>query len=279
MTNSFAIEHPSQPNYLDLFSGSNQGVTDNSGPYTFSAPNLGSGLLAAGRTFGGYSEDLPAVGYTGWADGDYVRRHNPWVNFTNVPAQANMPFAGYFPSDYSRLPNVSIVVPNLVNDMHDGTIAQGDAWLRSNLGGYAQWAQTHNSLFIVTWDEDDTSGNNQIPTIFVGAMVQPGRYGERIDHFSVLRTLEDMYGLAYVGASASAAPIADIWAASPPPPVLTAAASGTGRINLSWTESASNVTGFLVERSTDGSTFAQVAALGASATSYTDSGLTAGTRY
>ena len=61
-TNSHAIEHPSQPNYLDLFSGANQGVTDDSCPHTFSAANLGSELIGAGLTFAGYSEDLPAAG-------------------------------------------------------------------------------------------------------------------------------------------------------------------------------------------------------------------------
>src|SRR5262249_42636584 len=154
-------------------------------------------------SFGGYSEDLPYTGFTGDSYGDYARKHNPWVSFTDLPASLNMPYAGYFPSDYSQLPTVSIVVPNQQNDMHDGTIAQGDAWLQSNLDSYVQWAQTHNSLLIVTWDEDDFSQSNQVPTIFVGPMVQPGQYGEQIDHYSVLRTVEDMYGLPYLANDAS----------------------------------------------------------------------------
>src|SRR5438093_309048 len=90
MVKSFAIEHPSEPNYLDLFSGSNQGVTNDSVPHTFSTPNLGGELIRAGLTFGGYSDDLPSTGYTGCSSGKYVRRHSPWVNFTNVPAADNM---------------------------------------------------------------------------------------------------------------------------------------------------------------------------------------------
>ena len=84
-TQSFAITHPSQPNYADLFSGSNQGVTDDSCPHSWTAANLGRALLNASRSFAGYSEDLPFAGYTGCASGRYVRRHAPWINFTNVP--------------------------------------------------------------------------------------------------------------------------------------------------------------------------------------------------
>jgi hypothetical protein len=64
----------------------------------------------------------------------------------------------------------------------------------------------------VTWDEDDATPVNQIPTLFVGQMVQPGSYGQKITHFDVLRTLEDLYGLSYAGASATATPITNIWA-------------------------------------------------------------------
>src|SRR5882672_9042562 len=61
MTQSFAISHPSQPNYVALFSGATQGVTtDNVYPHSqFTAPNLGEKLLAAGFGFGGYSETMP----------------------------------------------------------------------------------------------------------------------------------------------------------------------------------------------------------------------------
>src|SRR5438105_1460968 len=83
MTNSFAIEHPSQPNYLDLFSGSNQGIGDDSFPHRFQTPNLASELLAAGLRFGGYSQSLPAVGFSGAGFNAYAGKHNPWVNFLN----------------------------------------------------------------------------------------------------------------------------------------------------------------------------------------------------
>lgn len=213
-TSSFAITHPSEPNYLALFSGSTQGVSDDSCPHTFTGANLASELSAAGLSFASYAENLPGAGYTGCTspDGLYARKHNPWVNFTTVPSSANLPFSSFADSsDYSHLPTVSFVIPNLNNDMHNGTIQEGDSWLKNNLAAYAQWAETHNSLLIVTWDEDDGSQSNQIPTLFVGQMVKAGRYGETINHYTVLRTLEDMYGLPAVGNSANVSVITDCW--------------------------------------------------------------------
>jgi hypothetical protein len=210
-SSSFAIEHPSEPNYLDLFSGSNQGVTDDSCPHTFSnIANLGSQLVAAGFTFVGYSEDLPAAKPKTCTSGNYARKHNPWVNFTNVPTASNQSFAA-FPSDFSFLPTLSFVVPNLCNDMHDCSIATGDAWLQAHIDPYAQWARTHNSLLVLTWDEDDYSQSNQIPTLFSGALVIPGSYPEEIDHYTVLTTLEAIYGLTPIAGAATRSAITGVW--------------------------------------------------------------------
>lgn len=210
-TQSFAVTHPSEPNYLALFSGSTQGIADDSCPHTFAGPDLAGELLAAHDSFAGYSENLPNVGYTGCsASSLYARKHNPWVNFTDVPASENLPWTS-FPSNFSNLPTLSFVVPNLQNDMHDGTVQQGDGWLQQHLDSYVQWTKTHNSLLVVTWDEDDVSQNNQIPTLLVGPMVKPGSYSETINHYNVLRTLEDMYGLPHAGNSATSVPISDCW--------------------------------------------------------------------
>jgi hypothetical protein len=143
-----------------------------------------------------------------------------------MPVTSNLPFTS-FPGDYSTLPTVSFVIPNQDHDMHDGTIAQADTWLQQNLAGYAQWAGTHNSLLIVQWDEDDYSGTNHIPTIFYGAEVVPGQYSETINHYNMLRTLEDMYGLSYAGASSSAAAITDIWTAGTATVTATATVTST----------------------------------------------------
>ncbi|MCU1680288.1 MAG: Acid phosphatase [Amycolatopsis sp.] len=210
-TNSHAVTHPSQPNYLALFSGATQGVSGDTCPKkAFTTANLGGEAIAANVGFAGYSESMPSAGYTGCTSGTYARKHNPWVDFADVPASDNLTFSS-FPTDYTRLPAVSFVVPNLQDDMHDGSVAKGDTWLQHNLDGYIQWAKTHNSVFVLTFDEDDNGPANQIPTIITGAGVVTGNYSENISHYSVLRTIEDAYGLPHAGQSASATPITDIW--------------------------------------------------------------------
>ena len=79
-----------------------------------------------------------------------------------------------------------------------------------------QWAMTHNSLFIMTFDEDDGSQGNRIATIFMGHMVVPGQYSELINHFNLLLTLEDMYDLPYAGVSGNYQPITDVWTTETP---------------------------------------------------------------
>lgn len=78
-----------------------------------------------------------------------------------------------------------------------------------------QWALNNNSLLIVTFDEDDDHNGNHIPTIFYGPMVRGGQYAEHIDHYNILRTIEDMYGLPYAGNAASSSSITDCWRQSP----------------------------------------------------------------
>ena len=218
-TNAHAVEHPSEPNYLALFAGSTFGLTSDDCPQSFAPPDLGGELLAHGLRFTGYSESMPRAGFTGCddgstaADGDplYARKHNPWVNFADVPAASNQPFSSY-PSDFGQLPTVAFVVPNQSNDMHSGSIAAGDKWLQQHLDAYVRWAPAHNSLLIVTWDEDDEATEaNHILTLFVGAHVQPGQSGQTLDHYTVLRTIEALYGLPFTRQAASAKTIADVW--------------------------------------------------------------------
>jgi acid phosphatase len=258
-TQMFAEEHRSQGNYFWLFSGSNHGVGFRDGVPDVKirrAPNLGAALIHKGLSFKGYSEDLPEIGSEVLAASPtgkpgaraYARKHVPWISFDNVPnkdtvkTSSNLRFKD-FPTDeagFASLPTVAIVIPNLKNDMHDSeeglqgeaaiehSVGNGDAWLKENLGGYYQWAKTHNSLLIVTFDEnDDQTGEigltdpfaqaasqskrdlrvqkdrrNQICTVFAGVWIKHGEYpeGKGITHVNILRTLEAMYGLPRAGA-------------------------------------------------------------------------------
>jgi len=258
-TGSHAVRHPSQPNYLELYSGSSQGTIQDghpgsssepfSSPPPFTTPNLGAALRNAGFSFATYSQTLPSVGFDGDSFGEYMRKHNPvtnWMNDTNptanqYPSTLNQPFTKFQqiangPGGFANLPTVAFVVPDQTYDMHDGTIQQADDWLKANIiDTYLPWAMTHNSLLIVTWDEDgDNTATNQVPTIVAGAKVKSGNYteanlnannpdvattdpgiqtptGTAMDHYNVLSTIEDIYGLAHIGGSLNRLPVSDIF--------------------------------------------------------------------
>lgn len=214
LTQSYGLTHPSEPNYYMLFSGSNQGRTDDScvPVGSISAPNLGSELIAAGQTWKSYNESLPSQGSTVCSSGNYAQKHNPWFGFSNVPTNTAMTFA-QFPTDYTTLPKVSFVVPNLCSDMHDCSVSTGDTWIQNHLGAYATWAQTHNSILLVTFDEDNKQSGNRIPTVVYGQHVTPGSStATTYNHYNVLRTVEDLAGLTtHAGNAASASDITGIW--------------------------------------------------------------------
>lgn len=205
LTESYGVTHPSQPNYLALFSGSTQGAAGNSCPLEFATDNLAAQLSEKGLSFASYSESLPSAGDKTCIAGPYRRKHNPAANW-QLPASVNLSFAD-FPQDFAALPTVSFVIPNQDNDMHDGSIATADAWLKTHIKPYADWAMQHNSLLILTWDEDGGDEGNHVVTIVAGAGVKPGRSEQRINHYNVLRTLLDLYGLPAIGESRNAEPI------------------------------------------------------------------------
>lgn len=251
-TQMYGEEHFSQGNYYWMFSGDNQtiGFIDqvpseaNNPRYPFTTANLGAQLIKKGLSFKGYAESLPQIGFTGAQTpaGLYARKHVPWISFANVPngttvaTSSNLRFED-FPSEPSRfdaLPTIAFVIPNLANDMHNGPITEsipaGDRWLQQQLDAYYQWAKNHNSLLILTFDENNDKRayrgltnplvdpqscagtgrdheycvdlQNRIVTIFAGAHIKSGEYpeGKGITHVNVLRTLEAMYGLPKAGA-------------------------------------------------------------------------------
>jgi PKD repeat protein len=240
LTNAYAEAHPSQPNYLALFSGSTQGVTDDSSSsWPFTGPNMYSQLVAAGKTFSGYSEGL--ISGVNW-----LAYHSPWLHWTGVPASAGQDWTA-FPTDYTKLPNVSIVAPDSCNSMHDCSINTGDTWLRDNLGAYATWAKTHNSLLYVTFDEDGGVGGatsvNHIPAVMIGASLDsPGSYGTTFNHYGVLGMVEDSNGLPRLNSSGGAAfPTTAFSTTTSTAPVASFTAtptSGTAPLAVSFTDTS-----------------------------------------
>ena len=210
LTQSYGVTHPSQGNYLALFSGSTQGVTNDACPLTFSGNNLARALTDKGLSFASYSESMPIIGDTRCSIGAYQRKHNPMANWPDLPASANLRMSD-FPEDFSKLPTVSFVIPDQRNDMHDGSVQDADAWLATHIKPYVEWAYQHNSLLILTWDEDDYRGDNHIVTILAGPMVKSGESAQRVDHYGVLRTLLDFYGVPAINQSRDAEPVKGVW--------------------------------------------------------------------
>ncbi|HEY6684534.1 MAG TPA: alkaline phosphatase family protein [Propionibacteriaceae bacterium] len=158
----------------------------------------------------GYSESLPKTGFRGCTSGRYVRKHNPWVNFATLPASTNRPFSA-FPRDYRKLPTVAFVSPNMCHGMHDCSVRIGDRWMKKHFDRYARWAPRHKRLLIVTFDENAGRRVKPIFTIIVGAKVRPGVYRERLNHYRLLRTIEEAYGLPALGRAKGVRPLSTIW--------------------------------------------------------------------
>lgn len=238
-TDDTGKSHPSLPNYLDLYSGSTQGQAgnDNCG-LGLTAPNLGTEAAAAGISLKGYFQGLAG------GDSNYVCRHNALAQFSDAPSKADQADFSAWPSDYSTLPAVSFVVPDIANDAGDnGSIGTGDAWLKAHLDGYAQWAKTHNSVLMVVGDEADSDSNltTPVPLVAVGQGVPTGAtQAGHVTHDSLLRTIEDWYGLKPLADSAAASALPGLTGAGgTPTPTPTATATSTptvpaGAVQPTW---------------------------------------------
>lgn len=223
--NSHGVTHPSQPNYLALWSGSTQGVTSNVCPppgSPFLTENLGHACEAAGITWRAYCERLPFAGSdTCDVDGQlYARKHAPWTHFGNLTHLNERPYAD-LDADIAAgtLPRLAFVIPDQCNDSHNGgacSIELADAWLAARVPQYLN-AVGPNGIVVLTWDEDDNQADNHILTVFSGPLVRSGYVSSRYaTHYTVLRTLTEALGLAPFGAAVQETPLDDIWAPTSP---------------------------------------------------------------
>ena len=236
-TNYDAVTHPSLPNYIALTAGSTLGISTDCDPSScsVSGPNIAGATLAAGKTWKAYEESMPSNCAQSDA-GEYAVRHNPFAYFTNLPSCAtnDVPYSKLSSdlSSASKTPNYVFITPNLIDDMHDGTIADGDAWLKANvptiLNSPAFTQQ--RSLLVITWDEDDNNDvPNQVVTIFLGSGITPGTQdGTAYTHYSLLKTTEQALGLGSLTSNdANATPMAAMFSASSPTPTPSPTATAT----------------------------------------------------
>ncbi len=215
LTSYDAVAHPSLPNYLALVSGSTQGIASDCSDCIVSAPNLADTLTAAGLTWKTYAEGLPAPGWGGASAGAYVKKHDPFLYFRGVDRTRVVPLTQLATDlDRGRLPDFSLVIPDLCNDMHDCSVATGDAWLREHVVPLVQSPALAGGVVFVVFDEgaSDLGGGGKVFALAAGPAVQPGSvFAGSTNHYGLLRTIEDAWGLPELGLSARAQPIGGIW--------------------------------------------------------------------
>ena len=224
-TNYFATNHPSLPNYLDMYGGDNFGITTDCPPSDschVNATSLADNLEAKGLTWKAYMESMPSPCYLTSA-GDYAPKHNPFVYFDNIRNDATRCAAHDVPytalandlASAATTPNYAFIAPNLCNDMHNCSVDTGDTWLKDNLPAIlnSPACTSDKCLLILTWDEMEGGQANHVLTIFAGSAARTGGVASNVSytHFSMLRTIEDIFGLPTQTANdASAAPMTDM---------------------------------------------------------------------
>jgi phosphatidylinositol-3-phosphatase len=205
-TSFYAETHPSLPNYIAMTSGSTQGITDDNDPssHPLTAPSIFSQLNAGWRSL---EESMPSNCYLS-NSGQYAVRHNPAAYFTNIRTQCaaqDQPLTD--PPDLSA--KFTFITPNLCNDMHSCSVASGDSWLATwmpKIFNSSQY-QSGSMAVVVTWDEDDYSDSQHIATLVISPSTPAGtKAGTTFNHYSLLRTTEELLGITtYLGNASTAA--------------------------------------------------------------------------
>lgn len=232
--NSHGVTHPSLPNYVAMIAGTYFGTHSDSPSQKFSGPTLPDALEKAGLTWKGYFQSIPRPGFTGNYGGPlyvYVKRHNPFMLFPSIagnPARAmNSVPMSQLSADLSSgsAPNFALIVPDLCHDLHGNVNCLNKERLYRRADGFlAEWvsaiqkssAWDDHAAIIVTFDEseggDKRGGGGRIPTIVLTRSGPSGFKSEvEYNHYSLLRTLTDAWGLPPIGEAARAVPMTDLF--------------------------------------------------------------------
>lgn len=219
----WGVSHPSEPNYVAIASGGIQGcVSDTScAADSLSQTDLGGQLTAKGIPWVGWMESMPSPCFTGAGASGYALKHNPFAFFKDNFGGTcrDLPYPGISSAlstlDGANAPDFVWITPNLTDDMHDGTVQQGDAWLKANLAPIlaSSWFTNFNSTVIVTMDEGDGSANGgsccggagaggHIPMVIISSTAKgKGSMALTGDHYGWLRSAEEAFGLALLGSA------------------------------------------------------------------------------
>lgn len=220
-TSYYAVSHPSLPNYLALLAGSTFGIAENCTECVVSGPNLATQLTRAGLSWRAYMEGLPHPCFTGSSYGLYAKRHNPFAYFPSITALPKR-CARIVPEarlgadlERRRLPDFAWLTPDLCHDGHDCGLGAVDYHLRALAPRIMRQLGPHG-LLIVTFDEGLSDagccggpGGGRIATVLAGPDVPRGKEIRQLsDHYSLLASLEDRFGLPRLNLAALARPLA-----------------------------------------------------------------------
>jgi hypothetical protein len=200
LTKYTGVAHPSLPNYLALASGSTHGVHSDCTTCAFTGPTLGTQLTKAGRTWAVYAQGYPS-------SPRFAKKHVPFLYFPHGAGHVE-PLTRF---DAKAPPDFSFVVPDLCASMHDCSVATGDTWLKRFVPPLLKLPGT---VIFVIFDEGTTTegGGGRVVALALGSAVRPGAVSSRpTNHYGLLRTIEDAWGLPRLGRAATATPIQGIW--------------------------------------------------------------------
>jgi hypothetical protein len=214
-TRSYAIAHPSLPNYLALTSGSTHGITSDCTDCGVSAPNIVDELEGAKVSWSAYLEEIPHPCFAGAGAGGYARKHDPFIYYADVArSKARCSHLVGFPAlatalRAGRLPTFAWITPNLCDDGHDCGASRWDAFLERTVPALLH-ALGPNGFLVLTWDEGSSDAGccgeahgGHILTVVAGPGVRRGaRETAPVDHYGVLRTIEQALGLAPLAGAA-----------------------------------------------------------------------------
>jgi hypothetical protein len=214
-TASYAVTHPSLPNYLALTSGSTQGVTSDCTSCHVAARNLADQLDARGIGWRAYLEGVPGPCFTGAGAGAYARKHNPFIYYDDIarsPSRCRRLVGfGALATDLRRgtLPPFVWITPNLCDDTHDCAVGAGDRFLARTVPPLLHELGPRGML-VITWDEGSSdagccgrAAGGRVATVVAGPGVRRGARETRpLDSYGILRTIEDAFALPPLGAAA-----------------------------------------------------------------------------
>ena len=214
-----AITHPSLPNYLAIFSGSAFNDPPDCGPgpgCAYPAPSVFGQAVALGKTARSYEESMPSPCDRS-DSGTYAVRHNPWAYVPGETAAcrsgdlpAGTPSGGPLVSAVrsGTLPSVGLITPNLINDAHDGTLGQADAWLRRWIPVITSGPDWRHGRLAIAIVFDEGEPGLQVPFVLIAPGLSGAVAGQPLDHYALTRLIDQVIGAAPLRQAAGAPDLA-----------------------------------------------------------------------